>query len=86
LVKSQKIPQTEDFLFTCVKNVSNNIEEPQQIPTIVNRFAVLSETASDCDQLKQTKVINYEPKTRNKMEAVVKNKILLMGVMGMVIP
>jgi hypothetical protein len=60
-------------------NVSNNIEEPQQIPTIVNRFAILSETTSDCDQLKQPKVVNYKPKSRNKMEAVVKNKILLMG-------
>jgi hypothetical protein len=60
-------------------SVYNSTDQPQQIPTIVNRFAILSETTSYCIQQKQIKTINYVPKTRNKTETVAKNKIILIG-------
>jgi hypothetical protein len=59
-------------------NRRNDIEKPQQITTIVNQFAVLSEITSDCDRQKQLEGINKKQMDRNRMEFG-KNKIILMG-------
>jgi hypothetical protein len=60
------------------KKWRNNRGKSQQRSTIVNQFAVLSGTTSDCDRQKQLGGIKKKQIARNKIESR-KNKIILMG-------
>jgi hypothetical protein len=59
-------------------NSRNYIEKPQQITTIGNQFALLSNTANDCDLQKQPEGTNMKQIAGNRKK-LGKNKIILMG-------
>jgi hypothetical protein len=59
-------------------NRRNDTGKPQQITTIVNHFAVLSDIVSGCDRQKWLEGINNKQTVRNRKE-LEKNKIILLG-------
>jgi hypothetical protein len=59
-------------------NRKNDIGKPQQITTIVNQYAVLSNITNNCDQQKRLEATNKKQIARNKNK-LGKNKIILMG-------
>jgi hypothetical protein len=59
-------------------NRRNDTEKPQQITTIVNQFAVLTNITRDCDLQKQSEGTNKQQMARNRKK-LGKNKIILMG-------
>jgi capsular polysaccharide biosynthesis protein len=59
-------------------NRNNDTGKPQQITTIANQFAVLSEITSDCDRQKQAEGVSKKQAAKNRKETG-ENKIILMG-------